>query len=263
MQPRASNPSGSSLLDKSTAHPGNVDMSIFDKKSGQNANERIGQGKVSSNYLQQCREDNPEPPPAAARASVQLSECKINTPSDRLDVGKDFEVLCRVDFINDYTPTNAKVILSFITKFEELEEECEGSFSGILNLDTKSQTMAITGKLPSPPSKPNKGTKVRYIAKVGHKEAEKVELSSPVELIITYSDNESDVGEHIAERIVTIKNSDGCTLIGANYVLCENGNVVKKGCLNENSQFSYKAKPNCKYSVYMVNAGKIKKENSK
>ena len=64
--PRASNPSGAKLLDQSTAHPGSIDKSIFEKKTGPAAGSSVGQGTVNPNYLKECREDNPEPASSAA-----------------------------------------------------------------------------------------------------------------------------------------------------------------------------------------------------
>ncbi len=253
---RANNPTQfghGSLLDKSTAHPGAVDMSIFEKKSGQNAKGRVGQGSVNSKYLQQCREDNPDSPPARNKASLKLSNCRINTPPDKLDIGKEFEVACQVDFINDYNPTNAKVIFVFTSKFEDSTEECKTTFSGIIDLNSKSQTITATGKLPAPQSSPPEGTKVPYFVTASHPEAELSAKSDEVNVLI--SSPSDDEGEHIADRSITITTENGSLLNGAQYVLCEDGKKVKQGMLNENSQLSYVAKPGFKYSIYLLNAG--------
>jgi hypothetical protein len=49
-------PIGSSLLDKSTAHPGNIDMSVFAPPQ-----PKVAQGTVSDDYLVRCREEDPWP----------------------------------------------------------------------------------------------------------------------------------------------------------------------------------------------------------
>ncbi|MEK7392331.1 MAG: hypothetical protein AAB214_07170, partial [Fibrobacterota bacterium] len=86
--PRAENPaSGVSLLQKSTAKPGSVDMSIFEKKGagqgGASGSSSISQGTTSSDYLQRTREDNPEPSAESPTESVTLSNCKITTPTEK------------------------------------------------------------------------------------------------------------------------------------------------------------------------------------
>jgi hypothetical protein len=86
---RAQNPSGPSLLDKSAAKSGSIDMSIFTKKSGADG---PGQGTVSSDYLQKTREDNPDPETSKTTDSVTISNCKITTPLDRLAANRPFEM---------------------------------------------------------------------------------------------------------------------------------------------------------------------------
>ena len=65
---------GSSLLDKSTAHPGSIDKSIFEKKAKPGSGTTTGQGSENPNYLQECRADNPEPAQASdSQPQVALS----------------------------------------------------------------------------------------------------------------------------------------------------------------------------------------------
>jgi hypothetical protein len=263
---RASNPdTGASLLDRSTAKPGSLDLSIFEKnsKAGSSRGRPIGQGTVNSNYLQQCREDNPAPPPAAKKASIRLSKCKISTSKEKLNIDKPFDITCQVEFINDYTPTNAKVSISFVTRIEGKDYECREKFYGIIDLGIKDQSVLVSDKLPKPPIKPHNGETVTYIAIMRHPEAENEVQSDPIDIIVTDPDEISDQNEHIEDRTVEIKTADGGTLIGASYIICENGKVLKKGVLDEKSQARYSAKQGCKYSVYLVNAGKIEKDDAR
>lgn len=91
--PRASNPSGAKLLDQSTAHPGSIDKSIFEKKTGTATGSSVGQGTVNPNYLRECREDNPEPASSAApQDQVALSNCRFLTPVEDLRCNEMFEM---------------------------------------------------------------------------------------------------------------------------------------------------------------------------
>jgi len=252
--PRASNiPSGPSLFDKSKVQTGHIDLSIFQKSQG-----RLSQGVVSKNYLQNCREDNPTPTPSAPRASIKFSDCTITTPADKIDVGNDFTVECNIEFINDYTPTNAKISFSVLTKCANGKEEDIETIFGILDLNTRAQRISVIEKLPLPKPKPPKGSKVSYRVVANHPEAENVANSKAVEVILTYPEK-SDSGEHIIDRTVKVLTADGGTLIGAQFVLCENGKVRQKGKLDNNSEIRYKAKLGCEYSVYLLNAGEIEK----
>jgi hypothetical protein len=133
-------------------------------------------------------------------------------------------------------------------------EDCADPLIGYIDLDSKTQTITVTGKLPSPPSKPPAGTKVVYVVTATHPQAEQPAKSDSVEILVTYPGDDADDGEHIEDRTVVITTEDGGLLAGAQYVLCEDGKAFKKGKLNPDSLLAYKAKPGCKYSVYMVNA---------
>lgn len=80
MNASPTSPFGSSLLDKSAAHPGNVDLSIFEK-----ARPKVSQGAVSNDYLARCREEDPWPvecqpaPPAAAPVAPPETEEETKT----------------------------------------------------------------------------------------------------------------------------------------------------------------------------------------
>ncbi len=116
--PRASNPSGAKLLDQSTAHPGNIDKSIFEKKTGAAAGAATGQGTVNSNYLKECREDNPEPASSAAsQDQVVLSNCRFLTPVADLRCDEMFEMAVDVKVAGNVDPGQVDLRLySFLTK---------------------------------------------------------------------------------------------------------------------------------------------------
>lgn len=252
--PRASNPSSSpSLRDKSKVQPGHIDPSIFQRPQG-----RLSQGVVSRNYLQNCRDDNPDPAPTAPLASIKLSDCAIATPADKIDVGKDFTIECNAEFLNNYTPTNVKVSFSVIAKYANEEEENLETFFGILDLNVSAQKIFVTEKLPLPKPNPPKGAKVSYRVVANHQQADSIANSKAVEVILTYPEK-SEVGEHITDRKVKVLTADGGTLIGARFVLCENGKIFHKGKLDSQSEIRYSAKSGCEYSIFFLNAGEIEK----
>jgi hypothetical protein len=252
--PRASNPSSSpSLRDKSKVLPGHIDLSIFQKPQG-----RLSQGVVSKNYLQNCRNDNPDPAPTVPLASIKLSDCIITTPADKIDVGKDFTIECNAEFVNDYTPTNAKVSFSVLAKYANEEDENLETFFGLLDLNARAQKVFVTENLPLPKPNPPKGAKVSYRVVANHPEADSPANSKAVEVILTYPEK-SDAGEHITDRKVKVLTADGGTLIGAQFVLCENGKIFHKGKLDSQSEIRYSAKPGCEYSIFFLNAGEIEK----
>jgi hypothetical protein len=55
------------------------------------------EGATSSSYLQQTRTDNPEPSKSADTGAVRLSECRFDTPVDKLRLSQAFEMSCKVD----------------------------------------------------------------------------------------------------------------------------------------------------------------------
>lgn len=254
---RASNPDlGGSLLDRSTAKPGSVDMSIFEKK------QKVGQGKTSSNYLKQTREEDPWPEQKSEPTpTLELSRCQILTPSNKLDIGRDFEGRCNAAMVNNCTPSNVKVKFEFKCKTTvdggTKEDVVADAVIGYLDLDSKSQVVKIEGKLPEPPSKPANGSKVTYILTATHPEAKDKAESAPVEVIIHYPADDASESEHEGERTVAITTKDGTSLVGAEYVLCGDGKKIKSGRLDEDAEMTYQAKAGVKYSIYMVNAGPI------
>lgn len=217
--------------------------------------------------MQRNRTEDPIPPVSQKPTPIlRLSNCKINSPIDQLQVGKKFEAHCDADFLHNSTPTNVKVEFEFITSYDENgkpnKENIYEKFYGYLDLNKKTQTFLITGNLPSPPSSPQDGTPVSYNLRGRHPEAEADVSCDEFTVKVIYPEELADQTEHIKDRTIEIKTADGGTLIGANYIICENGKVHKKGALDEKSQARYSAKQNCKYSVYLVNAGKIEKDKA-
>ncbi|MEN9308560.1 MAG: hypothetical protein RL173_2492 [Fibrobacterota bacterium] len=254
---RATNPEiGGSLLDRSSAKPGSVDMSIFEKK------QKVGQGTTSSNYLKKTREEDPWPEKKSeSTTTIELSQCQILTPPNKMDIGRDFEAQCNAAMVNNCTPSNMKVKFEFRCKTtvdgEAKDDVVSDPIVGYLDLDSKNQVVKIKGKLPKPPSHPANDSKVTYILTATHPEAKDKAESAPVEVIIHYPADDASDSEHVGERTVSITTKDGTPLVGAEYVLCGDGKKLKSGRLDEDAQMTYQAKAGVKYSIYMVNAGPI------
>lgn len=119
---RAVNPSGAKLLDESTAHPGSLDKSVFEKKQAPSSG--TGQGTVNDNYLKECREDNPEPTSQAggSRNQVQLSNCRILTPTEELRLNQEFEMAVDLKKLDPAAPSTANFSL-FATRTRDGKEE--------------------------------------------------------------------------------------------------------------------------------------------
>lgn len=155
---------GGSLLDKSTANPGNVNMSIFEKKP------KPGQGTVSSDYLKQTRADNPAPSEQSKTASVTLSHCAITTDPEKLATDQPFEMSVDVtstDGTASGTVTfNLFCILPKPDGTEEIEDESSPSQGRV-----KDGKAIATGKLFSPKKPVKAGTKLKYYVVAQHPNA--------------------------------------------------------------------------------------------
>jgi hypothetical protein len=214
--PRAQNPTfGASLLDKSTAKPGSIDMSIFEKKA------KLGEGQTSSDYLAKTRQEDPWPPDDGKKNySIELSDCKFLTAPDAFAIGKDFEAECQVKTLGNYNPTNLRTDFIIKTKYEvngvSTEESTPDQFSAYLKFSEKSQTVKISGKVPSPVSSPPTGTKVQFFIEAKHSEAEKTSLSTPIALTrITTSDGVSIGGEaFLDDGHVPVLDTSGTLILG-------------------------------------------------
>ncbi|MEN9306430.1 MAG: hypothetical protein RL173_362 [Fibrobacterota bacterium] len=198
---RATNPtsSGPSLLDRSTAKPGDVDMSIFDKKKGQSASGQgggqNGQGTVNSEYLKETREDDPWPAgssgaspggtTAQSTKKVELSSCKISTPVEELATDKPFEATCDVKVLDPSKPPENFTV--HFKLFASIAQE-DGSFGtaqfmevkaeGAANKTDATQTVKAKANLVSPTPPVKRGTKIRYYVEAEHWDCPGVTLKS-------------------------------------------------------------------------------------
>ena len=176
---RADNPSlGAKLLDQSTAHPGSLDKSVFEKKSG-NAGKgaTTGQGTVNPNYLKECREDNPDPAKKATTATVTLSNCRITTDAAQLATDQPFAM--EVELQGSAEATTGSVSFRLFCTIPKADgttttEDQSANFDG----PVKNGKATATGKLFSPKTLVKPGTLLEYHVVARHPNA-KEQLDSP------------------------------------------------------------------------------------
>ena len=249
--------------------PADLDWDAIEAKIRQRKNPAsTGEPRYdSSGYLARMREEDPWPEKnSEPTPTLELSECQIVTPSNELDIGRDFEAQCKAVMVNNCTPSNVKVAFEFRCKIvvdgEIQEDVVQDAVFGYLDLDSRDQTVKINGTLPEPPQYPASGSKVTYILAAAHPEAREKADSAPIEVVIHYPGDDDSDSEHEGERTVTISTKDGAPLIGAEYVLCGDGQKIKSGRLDDDSTMTYGATAGVKYSIYMVNAGPIEIEEA-
>ncbi len=176
--PRANNPFGVSFLDKSTAHPGSLDKSIFEKKSSRSGNGNTsGEGSVNPNYLKECREDNPEPAGQSATAKVTLSNCRITTDPAQLATDQPFAM--EVILQGPAEATTGSVSFRLFCTIPKPDgtttvEDQSANFDGLV----KDGKATATGKLLSPKTLVKPGTPLEYHVLAQHPNA-KEKLDSP------------------------------------------------------------------------------------
>lgn len=173
---RAINPtSGASLLDRSKATPGSVNMAIFEKKTA------AGQGTVNSNYLQQTREDNPEPVADQAATTVTLSNCKITTDPEKLAAEQPFEM--SVDIKGPDGSTSGTVTFNLFCCIpkadgtETVEDESSPATGTV-----KDGSAVARGTLVSPKDPVAAGTKLKYYVVAQHASANETVESPKIEV---------------------------------------------------------------------------------
>jgi outer membrane protein OmpA-like peptidoglycan-associated protein len=173
---RAINPtSGASLLDRSKATPGSVNMAIFEKKTA------AGQGTVNSNYLQQTREDNPEPVADQAATTVTLSNCKITTDPEKLAAEQPFEM--SVDIKGPDGSTSGTVTFNLFCCIpkadgtETVEDESSPATGTV-----KDGSAVARGTLVSPKDPVAAGTKLKYYVVAQHASANETAESPKIEV---------------------------------------------------------------------------------
>lgn len=182
--PRASNPTtGPSLLDRSSAHPGSIDMAIFQKKSGGGAGsgQATGQGSVNSNYLQECREDNPEPSAQDAAATATLLNCKIDTPPEKLVVDQPFEM--SVEATGEGVAGAAITFHLFCATASADGKETFEDQSIVWTAQAKDGKAKVEGNLISPKKSVAIGTKLKYYVQASHPNAKEKADSPKVETV--------------------------------------------------------------------------------
>lgn len=182
--PRASNPtSGPSLLDRSSAHPGSIDMAVFQKKSGGGAGsgQITGQGTVNSNYLKECREDNPEPSTQDAAATATLLNCKIDTPPEKLVVDQPFEM--SVEATGEGVAGGAITFRLFCATASADGKETFEDQSAVWSARAKDGKATFQGELLSPKKSVPLGTKLKYYLQASHPKAKEKADSPKVEAV--------------------------------------------------------------------------------
>lgn len=178
-------PSGSMLLDQSQAHPGSLDLSIFQKKAaaggsgGAAGSGSASQGSVNPNYLKECREDNPDPASSQETTkSVILSACSIDTPPDQLRTNQPFEMSVQAKSSDGSVPAGKVSFRLFcmVPKAGGAEEAEDQSvlYTGLV----KDGKASAQGKLVAPKKSVPSGTKLKYYVVAEHPEAsEKAECA--------------------------------------------------------------------------------------
>lgn len=177
------------LMDRSNAHPGNIDKSFFAKTSGSGSGSgasgarATNQGTVNSNYLRECREDNPEPAQQDARSRpVVLGKCRIETPPDKLATDQPFEMSVEVA-TDDGKPAAGEVrfrLFCGTTKPDGTESSQDQSlvFSG----DARNGKAVAKGTLVSPRQPVPAGTVLKYHVVAEHLDAKENSESPKVEV---------------------------------------------------------------------------------
>lgn len=122
------------------------------------------EGATSSNYLQQTRADNPEPSKSPDAGGVRLSECRFETPVDKLRLSGEFEMSCKVDATGS-EPKNLNVIFRLYctwldAKGAKAEEDLKANWSAKLAKKAGSQVVKAKGTLFRP--KTLKGPSLEY-----------------------------------------------------------------------------------------------------
>jgi outer membrane protein OmpA-like peptidoglycan-associated protein len=145
------------------------------------------EGTTSSDYLQQTRQDNPEPNKTdGSEAQLKLSDCKFITSPDDLGIEKEFEAECIAEWQGENPPKVKEVFFAVKMSWQDgdklHEEDGAEEFSATLNLSNKNQTVKLKAKLPRPPSFPDAGVKIHYKLVASHSEAKSTSESSAAEL---------------------------------------------------------------------------------
>jgi outer membrane protein OmpA-like peptidoglycan-associated protein len=158
-------------------------MAIFQKKSGGGAGsgQTTGQGSVNSNYLKECREDNPEPSTQDAAATATLLNCKIDTPPEKLVVDQPFEM--SVEATGEGVAGAAITFRLFCAIASADGKETFEDQSAVWSARAKDGKATFRGELLSPKKSVPLGTKLKYYVQASHPNAKEKADSPKVEAI--------------------------------------------------------------------------------
>ena len=156
-------------------------------QSGTSASSGRSEGTTSSNYLEQTRQDNPEPDKSGeSEVQLKLSDCKFVTAPDALAIEKEFEAECAVEWQGENKPTVKEVFFAVKMSWEEggtlHEEDGAEEFPATLNLSSASQKVKVKATLPRPPSFPDAGIKIKYKLVASHTETKLISESEATEI---------------------------------------------------------------------------------
>ncbi len=170
--PRASNPNAAP---SGSPAPGG--------KKASTAPRQDKEGATSSNYLQQTRADNPEPSKSPDAGGVRLSECRFETPVDKLRLSGEFEMSCKVDATGSEPPKDLNVIFRLYctgldAKGAKAEEDLKANWSAKLAKKAGSQVVKAKGTLFRP--KNLKGPSLEYHLVAEHPGAKEKCVSAKV-----------------------------------------------------------------------------------
>jgi outer membrane protein OmpA-like peptidoglycan-associated protein len=158
-------------------------MAIFQKKSGGGAGsgQTTGQGTVNSNYLKECREDNPEPSTQDAAATATLLNCKIDTPPEKLVVDQPFEM--SVEATGEGVAGGAITFRLFCATASADGKETFEDQSAVWSARAKDGKATFQGELLSPKKSVPLGTKLKYYVQASHPKAKEKAASPKVEAV--------------------------------------------------------------------------------
>lgn len=152
MTARAINPNqpGFAPVDGSTAKPADADR-----------NPRPEEGKVGSDYLNQCRADNPEPDGNGKTDSVTLSNCKITTAPEKLATDQPFEMSVEAKGPDGTAPGTVTFNLFCTLPDADGGEDCQDQ-SSPFQASVANGVATAKGTLVSPKTPVDSGTRLKY-----------------------------------------------------------------------------------------------------
>lgn len=152
-------------------------------KKSTSATRQDKEGATSSNYLQQTRADNPEPSSSPSAGTVRLSDCRFETPAEKLRLSESFEMSCKVDASGSEAPKDLNVTFRLYcsgvdAKGAKTEEDLKANWSAKLANKSGSQVVKAKGTLFRP--KTLMGASLEYHLAAEHPAAKENCLSTKV-----------------------------------------------------------------------------------